>query len=137
MAIGRPVEGRGSSPFNIGVMWLSRAPEVHQIAVIHRVAIRSVFPGHVRFFRVKNSVRANFLILAKCPGFGQIIVYRYSLKFNTVMFQFFACPTSESRVFFLKIRGARSPKNQDRLKRLLPDGSTWGLVVSKALVPQS
>ena len=36
-----------------------------------------------------------------------------------------------------KIRGATAPKNQDRLKRLLPDGSTGGLVVSKALIPQS
>ena len=34
-----------------------------------RVAICLVFPGHVLFFRVKNSVRADFLNLAKCPGF--------------------------------------------------------------------
>ena len=44
-----------------------------------RVAIRLVFPGHVFFFRVKNSVWVDFLNLAKRPGFGQIIVYRYSL----------------------------------------------------------
>ena len=37
----------------------------------------------------------------------------------------------------IKIRGATAPKSQDRLKRLLPDGSTGGgLVVSKALNPQ-
>ena len=35
-----------------------------------------------------------------------------------------------------KIRGATAPKSQDRLKRLLPEGSTGGLVVSKALIPQ-
>ena len=34
-----------------------------------RVAIRLGFPGRVLFFRVKNSVRPNFLNLAKCPGF--------------------------------------------------------------------
>ena len=34
-------------------------------------------------------------------------------------------------IFF--IRGTTAPKSQDRLKRLLPDGSTGGLVVSKAL----
>ena len=40
---------------------------------------------------------------------------------------------------FLRIkilRGATAPNNQDRLKWLLSDGSTGGLVVSKALVPQ-
>ena len=36
---------------------------------LFRVAIRPVFPGHVFFFRVKNSVRPDFLNLAKCPGF--------------------------------------------------------------------
>ena len=35
-----------------------------------------------------------------------------------------------------KIRGATAPKRQDRLKRLLPDGSAGGLVVSKARIPQ-
>ena len=35
-----------------------------------------------------------------------------------------------------QIRGATAPKSQDRLKRLLPDGSTGDLVVSKALIPQ-
>ena len=35
-------------------------------------------------------------------------------------------------VFFF-FHGATAPKSQDRLKRLLPDGSTGGLVVSKAL----
>ena len=35
-----------------------------------------------------------------------------------------------------KIRGATAPKSQDRLKWLLPDGSTGGLVISKALIPQ-
>ena len=35
-----------------------------------------------------------------------------------------------------KIRGATAPESQDRLKRLLPDDSTGGLVVSKALIPQ-
>ena len=34
------------------------------------------------------------------------------------------------------IRGATAPKSQDRLERFLPDGSTGGLVVSKALIPQ-
>ena len=34
-----------------------------------RVAIRPVFPGHVLFFRVKNSVWPDFLNLAKCLGF--------------------------------------------------------------------
>ena len=34
-----------------------------------RVAIRLVFPGHVLFFRVKNTVQADFLDLAKCLGF--------------------------------------------------------------------
>ena len=36
----------------------------------------------------------------------------------------------------LLIRGATAPKSQDRLKRLLPDHSTGGLVVSKELIPQ-
>ena len=36
----------------------------------------------------------------------------------------------------MTFRGATAPKSQDRLKRLLPDGSTGGLVVSKALIPQ-
>ena len=35
-----------------------------------------------------------------------------------------------------KVRGATAPKSQDRLKWLLPDGSTGDLVVSKALIPQ-
>ena len=35
-----------------------------------------------------------------------------------------------------QIRGATAPKSQDRLKWLLPDGSTGHLVVSKALIPQ-
>ena len=39
-------------------------------------------------------------------------------------------------LFSVKIRGATAPKSQDRLKWLLPDGSTWGFVVSKALIPQ-
>ena len=34
------------------------------------------------------------------------------------------------------IRGATAPKSQDRLKWVLPDGSTGDLVVSKALIPQ-
>ena len=34
-----------------------------------RVAIRLVFPGHVLIFGVKNSVQADVLNLAKCPGF--------------------------------------------------------------------
>ena len=34
---------------------------------------------------------------------------------------------------FIKIRGATAPKSQHRLKWFLPDGSTWDLVVSKAL----
>ena len=34
-----------------------------------RVAICPVFPGHVLFFRVENSVRADFFNLTKCPGF--------------------------------------------------------------------
>ena len=34
------------------------------------------------------------------------------------------------------IRGATAPKSQDRLKRLLPDGSIGGLVVCKVLIPQ-
>ena len=33
----------------------------------------------------------------------------------------------------IKIRGATAPESQDRLKRLLPYGSTGDLVVSKAL----
>ena len=37
----------------------------------------------------------------------------------------------------LMICGATAPKSQDQLKQLLPDGSTGGLVVSKALIPQS
>ena len=36
-----------------------------------------------------------------------------------------------------KIPGSTAPKSQDRLKRLLPVGRTGGLVVSKALIPQS
>ena len=36
----------------------------------------------------------------------------------------------------LHFRGATAPKTQDRLKWLLPDGSTGDLVVSKALIPQ-
>ena len=36
----------------------------------------------------------------------------------------------------LKIRGTTAPKSQGRLKRLLPDGSTGSLVVSKAIIPQ-
>ena len=31
---------------------------------LFRVAIRTVFPGHVLFFRVKNSVRRDFLNVA-------------------------------------------------------------------------
>ena len=34
------------------------------------------------------------------------------------------------------IRGSTAPKSQNRLKWLLPDGCTGGLVVSKALIPQ-
>ena len=34
------------------------------------------------------------------------------------------------------IRGATAPKSQDRLKWLLSDGSTGGLVISKRLIPQ-
>ena len=37
---------------------------------------------------------------------------------------------------YIYFRGATAPKSQSRLKRLWPDGSTWGLVVSKALIPQ-
>ena len=36
----------------------------------------------------------------------------------------------------IKIRGTTAPKSQDRLKRLLPEDSTGGFVVSKALIPQ-
>ena len=36
---------------------------------LSRVAICPVFPGHVLFFRVENSVWAHFFNLAKCPGF--------------------------------------------------------------------
>ena len=36
----------------------------------------------------------------------------------------------------IKIRGATALKSQDRLKHLLPYGSTVGLVVSKALISQ-
>ena len=32
-----------------------------------------------------------------------------------------------------QIRSVTATKSQDRLKRLLPDDSSWGLVVSKAL----
>ena len=39
------------------------------IIIIGRAVIRPVFPGHVLFFRVKNSVRPDFLNLAKCPVF--------------------------------------------------------------------
>ena len=35
-----------------------------------------------------------------------------------------------------RFRGATAPKSQDRLKWLLPDDSTGGLVVSKALILQ-
>ena len=42
---------------------------VFRVVVWTRVAIRPVFPGHVLFFRVKNSVRPDFLNLVKCPGF--------------------------------------------------------------------
>ena len=37
--------------------------------IMIRAAIRPIFSGHVLFFRVKNTVRAEFLNLAKCPGF--------------------------------------------------------------------
>ena len=36
-----------------------------------------------------------------------------------------------------QIRGATAPKYQDRLKWLLPDGSTGDFVVSKTLISQS
>ena len=39
-------------------------------------------------------------------------------------------------ISMVKIHGATTPKSQDRLKWLLPDGSRGGLVVSKALIPQ-
>ena len=45
-----------------------------------RVVICPVFPGHVLFFRVKNSVRADFLNLTKVRIFGQMIVYRHYLQ---------------------------------------------------------
>ena len=35
------------------------------------------------------------------------------------------------------IRGATAPKSQERLKWLLTDGSTGGLVINKALNPQA
>ena len=39
----------------------------------------------------------------------------------------------DQRLLFKKIRGARPPKNQDRLKHLLPDDSAGGLGVIKML----
>ena len=39
------------------------------IYIYIRVSIHPVFPGHVLFFRVQNSVWADFFNLAKCPGF--------------------------------------------------------------------
>ena len=39
---------------------------------LNRAAICPVFPGHVLFLRVKNSVQADFLNLAKYPGFWTI-----------------------------------------------------------------
>ena len=41
--------------------------------------------------------------------------------------------SSSSTPFFFLIRGTTALKSQDRLKQLLPDGSTGGLVVSKVL----
>ena len=43
------------------------------------LSIRPDFPWHVLFSMVKNFVRADFLNLEICPGFGQMIVYHYSL----------------------------------------------------------
>ena len=41
----------------------------HFPITLNRVAIHLVFPRHVLFFRVKNSVRADFFYFVKCPVF--------------------------------------------------------------------
>ena len=56
-----------------------------------RLAIRPVFPGHVLFFRIKNSVRANLLNLTKCPEFWTN-TYKFNAFVTFLMFQFlFVC----------------------------------------------
>ena len=63
----------------------------------------------------------------KCIGF--IPVYRQNIAC-------FKANVTQMMIVKIKIRGATAPKSQDRLKRLLPDGSRGGLLVSKALIPQ-
>ena len=42
----------------------------------------------------------------------------------------------DNRKKLFYIHGATAPKSQDRLKWLLSDGRTGGLVISKVLIPQ-
>ena len=52
-----------------GTRYNTRDELTHTTGYRARVVIRLVFPAHVLFFRVKNSVWADFLNLTKCPGF--------------------------------------------------------------------
>ena len=64
---------------------------------------------------------------------------KFALCFRTWLSTFHICIvnihtfTQWEFLSFFFFHGATAPKSQDRLKRLLPDGSTGGLVVSKAL----
>ena len=65
-----------------------------------RVAIRPVFPRHVLFFRVKNSVRPDFFNFMKCPGFliddPLSLFHKFSALVMFLIFQFFTCDNTES-----------------------------------------
>ena len=64
----------------------------------------------------------NKLMFLKMKNIVHIYIYIYKFSINY------------SNIINKSI--ATNPKSQDRLKRLLPDGSAAGLVVSKALIPQ-
>ena len=73
------------------------------------------------------------------PSFTkQLLNVSFSLCEKFIYIKHFICCQFNSfqSCDYNKIRGATAPKSQDRLKQFLPDGSTGGLVVSKALIPQ-
>ena len=74
-----------------------------------------------------------------CSAQGQVLHCKLRHQgCNSAQRQVFHCELRNPGCSFSRdeIRGATAPKSQGRLKWLLTDGSTGGLVVSKALIPQ-
>ena len=75
-------------------------------------------------------------ILNKQQNSTCVINNNHSLIYSKFLFKYYYLNLNDTYKYNKYIRGATASKSQNRLKRLLPDGSTGALVVSKALIPQ-